>query len=953
MLLEFALLLYKHRSFGWMIRAGLADPMDSTGKRKLERFVQGVAETAGVMITPAISRILELIASFSDQELTRRFAPKGSTVSGFVRNPDPKWVQELIRPFLDRQIDAVLKEALIELHQVYLSDESTYLYPKMKLALPPDAADPVFCFAREPGQTSYALEVYQDEQQIDLQYPGNIIVTNEPCWFCSGDRLLHFPEGFDGKKLQPFLHKKTILIPASAEKEYFRKFILKMAKTGQVRAEGFVVETLKPEPFMVLSVEFDWERKGVLVVYYRYGEHRIMAGKQQKVFTSLIVHQEEIIITRVERDFSWESSVIDRLKQLNLYQTNENTLRLEESQCSGELSLYLLVEWINKYADLLQKMGIVVDCERLSARYFTGSVSADLRVEPGEDWFDVTATVAFGDLLIPFSELRTYILDGIREFPLPGGEIAILPAEWFSRYHDLMWFSRVESEKLYLPLRHMQLIRELEWTSNDRLENRLRELDPGFLARVPVPETLHATLRPYQVEGFHWLRFLHQHRFGGCLADDMGLGKTIQSLTVLLSTKGKAKAASLIVMPASLIHNWQREISRFAPSLSILQHTGFQRAGSAGFFDTVDVVLTTYGILRSDFELLVSYRFDYIILDESQVIKNPEAQTSRVAYQLNSEYRLVLTGTPIENSLTDLWSQMEFLNPGLLGPLPAFRKRFLEKKINNDLNYDEESALKLKRIVAPFILRRTKPEVEPDLPSLTIENWYCCMNEIQHNRYESEKSAVRNEILQQIETGTSSLPSVTVLKALIRLRQLANHPGLIDPEYSGGSGKFDEIIRITEILREEGHKTLVFSSFVKHLQLLASWFDKDGITYSMLTGASVHRDRIIRQFQENPENHFFLISLKAGGTGLNLTQAGYVMLLDPWWNPAAELQAINRAHRIGQDKKVIAYKFITENTIEEKMLKLQQRKQQLSDTFIPSGNPLKDMSREEIKELFG
>jgi SNF2 family DNA or RNA helicase len=326
------------------------------------------------------------------------------------------------------------------------------------------------------------------------------------------------------------------------------------------------------------------------------------------------------------------------------------------------------------------------------------------------------------------------------------------------------------------------------------------------------------------------------------------------------------------------------------------------------------------------------------------VIKNPSALISRAVCQLKSEYRLVLTGTPIENSLTDLWSQLEFLNPGMLGTLAAFQKRFQDP---SELVSD-----RLKQLVAPFILRRTKLEAEPDLPPLTSEELYCEMTEEQRSSYEQEKSAVRNEVLQQIESGRTSETSLMVLKALIRLRQMANHPGLADPGYSYGSGKFDEIIRIALTLRAEGHKTLVFSSFVKHLQLVAGYFDQEGIPYSILTGNTTKRESVIKKFQEDDTLQFFLISLKAGGVGLNLTEASYVMLLDPWWNPAAEMQAINRAHRIGQDKKVIVYKFITTGTIEEKMLVLQQRKQLLSDTFLPSGNPLKDMSKEEIEGLF-
>lgn len=404
-----------------------------------------------------------------------------------------------------------------------------------------------------------------------------------------------------------------------------------------------------------------------------------------------------------------------------------------------------------------------------------------------------------------------------------------------TRYSDLHYFSVVVDNQWRLPLHHIRIIRDLDLPENENLAIRLQQLDPDHARPVSVPQTLHATLRPYQEEGLQWLKFLNENKFGGCLADDMGLGKTIQALSLLLSIDDADSAASLIVMPASLIHNWRNEIRRFAPSLRVLEHTGHDRMTTTGFFGSANVILTTYGILRNDLPLLLQYRFHYIILDESQVIKNPAAHISRAVYQMKSEQRLVLTGTPIENSLTDLWSQFEFLNPGMLGTLAQFQKRYA-------LNWTND----------------------------------------QHK---------------------------------------------------------EDILRVSDRL--------------KHLQLIATHFTREGISFSMLTGATTNREKVVKQFREDPANQFFLISLKAGGTGLNLPEAGYVMVLDPWWNPAAELQAINRAHRIGQDKKVIAYKFITSGTIEEKMLVLQQRKQSLSDNFLPTGNPLKDLSQEEIAGLFG
>ncbi|MCX6269078.1 MAG: DEAD/DEAH box helicase [Bacteroidetes bacterium] len=941
------LLITRHRQLGTMIFPWEVDP-DPAGWFVLQNRLSW---TAGHGSIPGksehINEIISVSSTFTDSEIHRRFSRKGVSMKEFFKNIPEEILLLHIRPFIDRQMDKILRLAIQQEIQVFIQEDSSRVYHKNRLITCGEPAEPWFCFTKTPQGSNYVLELFQLEQKILLKSPDNKIIGRNPCWLKAGNRLLHLPEGFDGRKIEPFLSKEAILIPSSAEKKYFETFILNTLKTGQVIANGFKVQTLTPTRRMELSAEFDWQGKAVLVIYFRYGDKRIMAGKSQKVFIDLKMDDDGVVFFKTERDTAWETGMISRCFSQELLLVNGNVFSLQGNSGGGILEMYRLVEWLNTNSDVFREKDIAIVTERAPVNFFTGRISADIRVEPGEDWFDVKALVRFGDLEIPFIQLRQYILDGIREFPLPGGEIVVLPEEWFTRYSDLIYFSVVVDSHFRLPLHHLQLIRELGQKEDELLSKRLRELDPGQAETALPPATLQATLRPYQMEGLQWLMFLYENKFGGILADDMGLGKTIQTLALLLSCNVAPHAASLIVMPASLIHNWQNEIRRFTPSLRVLEHTGFQRMTSPGFFGSADVILTTYGTLRNDLNLFTQYRFHYIILDESQMIKNPTAQISRAVCQLHSLHRLVLTGTPIENSLTDLWSQIEFLNPGLLGPLTKFQKRYVIEASGN------QASDRLKTLLKPFILRRTKGEVEPDLPPLTIKELYCEMTEEQHSCYEREKSAVRNEVLQQLESGRSAETSLLVLTALIRLRQMANHPGLTDSDYAGSSGKFEEIVRVAQTLREEGHKVLVFSSFVKHLQLVAEHFKVCGIPYSLLTGATTDRGMVVKKFREDPAHQFFLISLKAGGVGLNLTEAGYVMLLDPWWNPAAEMQAINRAHRIGQEKKVIAYKFITSGTIEEKMLVLQQRKQLLSDTFLPSGNPLKDLSHAEIAELFG
>jgi SNF2 family DNA or RNA helicase len=362
-----------------------------------------------------------------------------------------------------------------------------------------------------------------------------------------------------------------------------------------------------------------------------------------------------------------------------------------------------------------------------------------------------------------------------------------------------------------------------------------------------------------------------------------------------------------------------------------------------------DLILTTYGTIRNDYEMLRDYEFNYLILDESQNIKNSASKTYKSVIEIRTKHRLVITGTPIENSLSDLWSQFNFLNQGLLGSLPYFKREFITPIERNN---DQEQQKKLQKLIRPFVLRRTKEEVAKDLPSLTEQIRYCEMTDEQREIYESEKSAIRNTILKNIESNGLKKSALVVLQGLTKLRQLSNHPSLVTKENQSESGKFNEIFLCLENLVAEKHKVLIFSSFVKHLQLLQSKIEAEKWNYSVLTGKTTDRQEVIRQFQEDPDNHIFLISLKAGGVGLNLTSADYVFIIDPWWNPAAENQAINRAHRIGQDKKVFVYRFITEDSIEEKIQILKSKKSALAEKFISSNNPLAAVTQEEIMSLF-
>ena len=410
--------------------------------------------------------------------------------------------------------------------------------------------------------------------------------------------------------------------------------------------------------------------------------------------------------------------------------------------------------------------------------------------------------------------------------------------------------------------------------------------------------------------------------------------------------------ASMIVLPVSLLHNWENEIRKFAPSLRFYTYSGVKRREKHDFTRILhhyDIILTTYGTVRNDSEILSRHTFFYLILDESQNIKNAESKSYRAVASIPSKHRLSLTGTPIENSLSDLWSQMNFLNPGQLGSFKFFRENFL---VPIEKDHNQEASARLNQMMGPFILRRTKEEVAADLPPIMEELLTIEMTPGQLELYESEKSSVRNYLLNNIDELGPRNTAFVVLQALTRLRQIAIHPRLIDPGSDLESGKFNEILSMLEILVAENHKILIFSSFVKHLNLLDEACQRLNWGYCRLTGQTTDRKSVIEEFQSQSDKNIFLISLKAGGVGLNLTAADYIFITDPWWNPAAEMQAISRAHRIGQDKKVFVYRFISEKSIEEKIQLLQVKKAALASEFINRNDPFAILGKEEMIQLF-
>lgn len=974
--LKFIVALTEHRYLGLVFASYFVEPLKSYYSIRSSVRIAGI-DNHDYPFTDAEREIVRLTSKYSDVKLSTKFS-RSQNSTEFFNNVTPDYLNSHVIPYVSKQMYSIAL-LLMRNNIPVFEKEAKYanLYDEDVIKIPDYFATSRFSFTRHNDGTRYQVKLYLGTENVPLINRKVKIVTNDPCVMLVRNRLLVF-ENMDSKKVLPFLERESIQIPKKIEPKYFSNFVINMVADYDIEASGFNIIEKEIERKSILCLEKNIRNQPVLVLRFVYGNKEILLNDSRSVLVNMIHENDDYSFFRYSRDKDWEKLIIRFLQNQGLKEefggfTLPNVGLMEE-----ESALYALVNWLSANNQAIAEMNISIRQSFYEKNYFTGSQQLSFDLKKKKDWFDLYAIVQIGEYKFPFIKLRKQILNGIREFELPNGEIAILPEEWFERYRQLIQLGKVDGDKLVYGMHFYSLLRH---RVPGHIPSVLQQLEKSLATanKVPLPENLNATLRSYQVSGYQWIYSLLKNGMGGCLADDMGLGKTLQTLAVLLKFQKKKipsilsaqaedgqlslfnvqpqeeeekQPSSLIVVPTSLVHNWVNEIRKFAPSLTVFIHSGAQRNRSSALHKIVynyDVIITTYGTLRNDKEIFEKVEFFIAILDESQYIKNKSSKTFEAVMSLKSKHRLVLTGTPIENSLSDLWSQMNFLNKGLLGNYAFFKQNF-QAPIEN--RSEEKVEEKLQLLIRPFILRRTKSEVASDLPPMVESVMYCTMSPEQHKAYEREKSIIRNTILANIEANGVSNSSLVILQGLTKLRQLANHPSMIIDEEDVESGKFNEIFLALSNLVSENHKVLIFSSFVTHLSLLRQQIELQGWKYSLLTGKTREREKVINDFQDDPENKIFLISLKAGGVGLNLTRADYVFIIDPWWNPAAENQAISRAHRIGQNKKVFVYRFITENSIEEKIQLLKERKSALADKFINSNNPFKEITREEIAALF-
>lgn len=765
---------------------------------------------------------------------------------------------------------------------------------------------------------------------------------------------LYLPADTEALGIIDLFKNGPLTFPYSVRREIINKYVTPWLEKYEVTiAESLKIEITQPElkPRVMLS-ELN-ESNLMIKPEFAYGEVPIDYGKELHH-----VYEDGDRVIILKRNKAEEKELYEYLRTLhNSFSTQRN-----------DLYYYLPFDDVMKRGWFISMMRQVSEkgysIQGLPGlkkfRYTTDEPKFSITASSSVDWFDLRVKVRWGDQEVSLKEIRHAILNGQDTIMLENGNLGHIPEEWISQYSLLLRTGSEEDGVLKVSKLHYTLLEDIldkiedKTVRQDIAARKKKILEYDAIQRTPLSPEIKATLRPYQQSGFNWLQSLDELGWGGCLADDMGLGKTLQTISFLQFVKERYPGSTqLVICPTSLIFNWENEIQKFCPSLKFYTHYGLQREFRETHFEEYDVVLTTYGVVRNDLEELTNFLWQYIILDESQAIKNPDARVTRAILQLRAVNRVILSGTPVQNNTSDLFSQFNFLNPGLLGTRDFFNREFATPI---DKFGSKEKTQHLKKIIHPFTLRRTKEQVAKDLPDKTVTVLWCTMEAEQRKLYDQYRDSYRNSLLKKIDEEGIGKSGMYVLEGLLRLRQICDHPALVskDVEKTPDSVKINELIR--EVQENGGdHKVLVFSQFTEMLHLIREQFDACNVSYCYLDGSTSmqHRKEEVEKFQEDASVKAFLISLKAGGVGLNLTVADYVYLVDPWWNPAAEQQAIDRAHRIGQKRKVFAYKMICKDTVEEKILKLQERKKMLADDLIQEdAGFIKTLSRDDIEFLF-
>jgi non-specific serine/threonine protein kinase len=795
-------------------------------------------------------------------------------------------------------------------------------------------------FEKREDRIVYTLALVENETVFAPSSKQTVVLLNEPAWVLVDDVIYNLNE-INANKLTPFLKKNAVEILEKNSRLYFETFIKDIVKKVEIEAEGFSMIQKTEITKYSIKPHYDFlSQVYVLEIYFEYQDVAFSHTNKKKYHSSLILNDDFQVI-QTKRNFEEENRLVAQIASSGLLLNDLGFFSFNKTAVHKYENVLLLIE----KKSFFRKNGFEIDLSDVESKSIATDVgSISMQYEENQDWFDVKMQIVCGTFSFPFVQIISLLKSGDPFFELPNGTYFLIPKEWFAKYKSLVELGTIANDLLQVKKSQLPIIEAISTSSQLQLPNKTS-------VHYEPSKNLKATLRNYQEDGVKWLLNHHNNNLGACLADDMGLGKTLQTLAVLAHVKEGLQVENpivesdlfaeisttdeplkaLIIVPSSLVFNWKNEGKKFAPFLKSISYIGNDRKKIKNKLRLYDLIFTSYAIALKDNELFKSQHFRYLILDESQYIKNKNSKIFAAINQIPTDHKLTLSGTPIENSLDDLWSQMQFINPDLLGTFAFFTKYF---KIPIEKHKDEAAVSELKNLINPYILRRTKEQVAKDLPLLSEQVFLSEMSSKQKNFYEKEKSAARNALLHLSENESAN--KLNVLNALMKLRQISNHPKLVDQTSAYDSGKFDDVVAYLETLIKSKQKVLLFSTFVQHIEIYTDWCKSKKIGFCKLTGETktTERENEVQIFQNNPDKLLFFISLKAGGVGLNLTAASYVVLLDPWWNPFAEKQAIARAHRIGQKQNVTVVRFIAKDTVEEKILLLQKKKKELAETII-------------------
>lgn len=813
---------------------------------------------------------------------------------------------------------------------------NTFLSPVFKVAAKKTAYE-ISCMVRINGEP---LDFSENNSGSSLVFMQNDVLYT---WVKSEDVM----------QAEKFSREGNIKLSKANWAEKMEKIILPLTKDYEVSFDKSLIKEVKTSS---PDIKLMLQERGEYLLFQPVFSYNGFETKATDKETLIIPEGDKIL--QIRRNKEAEQAFMSKLESLHsMFITKQET---------GSLVLrgadVLRNNWFFLFVDAMKEMKIpVYGFEALkNFRFNTARPNTHIHVSSGLDWFDAKVEIEFGEQRVGIADIKKALADKRSFVQLGDGTLGILPDEWLKKYSLLFKVGDGRSDKLRLSKYHMSVIDDLYENRNeeemsfalDEKYERLREFKN--IPEIAAPANLDPILRPYQLAGYRWLNYLNEVGWGGILADDMGLGKTVQALTMLDHYRtSTGNLTAIVVCPTTLVYNWQNEIKKFTPELTSHIHHGSARTRKTEELSAVNVIITTYGTLRSDIQLFLKINFDYVVLDESQAIKNPSSKVTKAASLLVAKNRICMSGTPLQNNTFDIFAQMNFLNPGLLGSVEFFRNEFANPI---DKFGEQEQKDHLRKLLYPFILRRTKEQVAKDLPEKTEQILFCEMEDEQRKIYDAYRNTYRDKILGTIDQQGIERSQLTILQGLMKLRQICDSPAILNEEekYPNHSIKLDELTReITENIGD--HKALVFSQFLGMLGLIRQKLTEQNIPFEYFDGSTSMQDRekAIQNFQNNDECRVFLISLKAGGVGLNLTAADYVYIVDPWWNPAVEQQAIDRTHRIGQTKNIFAYRMICIDTIEDKILQLQERKKILAKELIADdANFVKALSKADVEYLF-